>query len=155
MMIKLIKESSVFSRINSSELDKISKFSRLAEFKDGDQIFRAGDDAMFMYIVSKGVVKLKFSVIYLNAPTLLTMDTLKKQDCLGWSAFTKPYRYTLSAYAVGDTRLLQLQSENIRELCETNKKLGFIIMENITKMISARFARLQGLLQHVMQGYLK
>lgn len=154
-MIDLIKDSSVFSKINSQELDKISKIGRIVEFQDGDQIFSAGDNADFMYIVSKGEVKLKFSVNHLNAPMVLTLDTIKERGSLGWSAFTKPYRYTLSAYAAGDTQLLQLQSDKIQELCDTNKNLGFIIMKNITTMISARFARLQGLLQYVIQGYLE
>lgn len=154
-MIDLIKESSVFSRINSQELNKISQLGRIVKFQDGDQIFGAGDNAKFMYIVSKGEVKLKFSVNHLNAPMDLTMDTIKENGYLGWSAFTKPYKYTLAAYAVGDTHLLQLQADKIRELCDNNKNLGFIVMKNITTMISTRFSRLQGLVQHIIQGYLK
>ncbi|MFQ6607338.1 MAG: cyclic nucleotide-binding domain-containing protein [Fidelibacterota bacterium] len=154
-MIDLIRESSVFSKINSQELEKIVKIGEAVEFQDGEKIFNAGDNADYMYIVGTGEVKLKFSVNHLNAPMILTLDTIKEKGSLGWSAFTKPYKYTLSAYANGYTQLLRLQTDKIRKLCDDDRNLGFIIMKNITTMISARFARLQGLMQHVIQSYLE
>lgn len=152
MIVDLLKESAVFSKINSEELEYISHLGQIINYQNGDLIFSAGDNADFIYIVNKGEVKLNYAVNILNAPMVLTADTIKEKGHLGWSAFTKPYKYTLSAYAVGDTQLLQIQSDKLRKLCDSNEKLGYIIMKNITSMISMRFARLQGLIQHVIQG---
>ncbi|MCH8069122.1 MAG: cyclic nucleotide-binding domain-containing protein [Candidatus Marinimicrobia bacterium] len=154
-MIDLIKKSNIFEALEPKELEAVAQISKIVLFKEGDQIFKAGDDASSMYIVRTGEVKLKFSFNHLNAPVVLTLDTIKKGGSLGWSAFAQPFKYTLSAYAVGDTQLLRLHSDGIRELCDKNQHLGYVVMKNIATMISARFARLQGLLQHVIQGYLK
>lgn len=154
-MIDLIKESNIFETLEPNELETVAQISKIVLFKEGDQIFKAGDEASSLYIVSTGEVKLKLSFNHLNAPVVLTLDTIRKGGSLGWSAFAQPFKYTLNAYAGGDTQLLRLQADEIRELCGKNQHLGYVVMKNIATMISARFAGLQGLLQHVIQGYLK
>ncbi len=155
MILDVLKECAVFSKINPRELEHISELGRIIDYQDGDLIFSAGDDADFIYIVNTGEVKLKYAVNILNAPMDLTAYTIKDRGHLGWSAFTKPYKYTLSSYAVGKTQLLQFRSDKLRKLCDSNENVGYIMMKNINTMISTRFARVNGLLQHVIQGNYK
>lgn len=154
-MLDLLRETDVFRGLESAELEKVARINRIVEFHDGDQIFGSGDDATSLYIVNLGEVKLKFTVDYLNAPIDLTIDRMKKGDVFGWSAIAHPYQYRLSAYAIGNTKLLKLRADRMRALCEESDHVGNVVMSNMTTIISDRFAKLEGLLKHIIQSTLE
>ena len=89
--------------------------------------------------------------LHVNEPIDLTIDIMKKGDFFGWSSFAEPYKYTASAYAVGDTELIQFRADEMKKLCEVSDHIGHILMNNITTIVSERFYRLEGLLKHVIQ----
>jgi CRP/FNR family transcriptional regulator len=151
MVVDFLSEVMIFKGLKKNEINDIAKIYQKAVYVDGSQILNAGDNATTLYIVSSGEVKLKFTIALINEPIDLTIDIMKKGDFFGWSSFAEPYRYTASAYAVGDTELIQIRADEMKELCNASDHLGRILMNNITTIVSERFSRLEGLLKHVIQ----
>jgi len=141
----------IFKGLKKDELNRFDKLYKKIEYADDSQILQAGDKANTLFIVSSGKVKLKFTIALLNEPIDLTIDIMNKGDFFGWSSFAKPYKYTASAYAFGNTELIQFQSEDINKICDESDHIGRIIMNNITTIVSERFSRLEGLLRHIVQ----
>ena len=151
MVIDFLSKARIFKGLKKDEINKAAKIYQKTEYADGAQILKAGDHANSLYIVSSGKVKLKFTIALLNEPIDLTIDIMKQGDFFGWSSFAEPYKYTASAYAVGDTELLQFRAVEMKKLCDTSDHIGHILMNNITSIVSERFSRLEGLFKHVVQ----
>ncbi len=151
MVVDFLSEVRIFKGLKKNEINEIAEIYRKIEYLDGAQILKAGADATTLFIVSTGEVKLKFTIALINEPIDLTIDIMKKGDFFGWSSFAEPYKYTASAYAVGDTELIQFRADEMKKLCEASDHIGHILMNNITTIVSERFYRLEGLLKHVIQ----
>ena len=151
MVVDFLSEVRIFKGLKKNEINEIAEIYQKIDYLDGAQILKAGADATTLFIVSTGEVKLKFTIALINEPIDLTIDIMKKGDFFGWSSFAEPYKYTASAYAVGDTELIQFRADEMKILCEASDHIGHILMNNITTIVSERFYRLEGLLKHVIQ----
>ena len=151
MNIDFISNVRIFKGLKKDEINRFAKLYKKIEYADDYQILKAGDKASTLFIVSSGKVKLKFTIALLNEPIDLTIDIMKKSDFFGWSSFAEPYKYTASAYALGNTELIQFQAEDINKICDESDHIGHIIMNNITTIVSERFSRLEGLFRHIVQ----
>ena len=151
MVIDFLNEVRIFKGLKKNEMSEVAKIYQKTMYADEAQILKAGDNATELFIVSSGKVKLKFTIALLNEPIDLTIDMMKKGDFFGWSSFAEPYKYTASAYAIGETELIQFQADDMKKLCDANDHIGHILMNNITTIVSERFSRLEGLLKHVIQ----
>jgi len=151
MVIDFLNEVRIFKGLKKNEMSEVAKIYQKTMYADEAQILKAGDNATELFIVSSGKVKLKFTIALLNEPIDLSIDMMKKGDFFGWSSFAEPYKYTASAYAIGETELIQFQADDMKKLCDANDHIGHILMNNITTIVSERFSRLEGLLKHVIQ----
>ena len=142
-MIEGLERFGIFQGLAAHELDAITKLCKIAQVKKGDQIFQASEQATTLFLVCAGKVELRFKVSYYNAAVEILLETKVKGESFGWSAVTHPYRYTLSAYAVEDSELLQIKRADIERLCEVNNHLGYLFMKNTTRIIGQRFQLLQ------------
>ncbi len=151
MVIDFLNEVRIFKGLKKNEMSEVAKIYKKTMYADEAQILKAGDNATELFIVSSGKVKLKFTIALLNEPIDLSIDMMKKGDFFGWSSFAEPYKYTASAYAIGETELIQFQADDMKKLCDASDHIGHILMNNITTIVSERFSRLEGLLKHVIQ----
>jgi len=142
-MIELLKTVPVFRDLNIEELQFIHKATKQIGYKDSELIFQEGEPANFFYVVIAGKVQLKLSVTIYNSSELLTIDSIGKKELFGWSAFVKPQKYTLSAYADGKVKLIKLDSQKIITYCSSDPVLGYKLMTNLSNVISSRFSKSQ------------
>ncbi len=142
-MIDLLKQSSLFEGLNAEELQQFANVAQFLKVKKGDRIFEAGSPAEFLFVIGAGEIDLRFKVTYYNALAELSLDTKSRGEAFGWSALIGPHRYTLSAIALADSALLQMNQTDIKRLCEANNHLGYILMRNLAKMVGDRFTRVE------------
>jgi signal-transduction protein with cAMP-binding, CBS, and nucleotidyltransferase domain len=150
-MFQILKESRLFNECTNQELEKIDDICKTITFKKGESIFKAKSFAEYLYIVTNGVVELRFGINYYNASQELTFERKTKGDVFGWSAMTKPNIYTFTALTVQDSELLILNERDLKELCIKNDHLGYILMKNIAEIIGERFQMVQNMLINEIQ----
>ena len=154
-MIHLLKKFNLFEGTGEKDLQEIAEICRLQQFKKGACVFKAGDPAESLFMVNKGKIELRFKVSYHNVSTEIALDRLSEGEAFGWSALTHPFRYTLSAFATEDSELVQMRESDIKRICEDNYHLGYILMQNIAKIIGQRFSTIQAVLIQEIQRDLK
>ena len=154
-MHELLKQSRIFEGLGEDELQQITKISQLAKFNKGERIFNFGDAAEHLFIVKEGEIELRFQVTYQNLSHEVCLERKCRGEPLGWSALTEPYRYTLSAYSVTSSELLQMGHKELIELCESDNHLGYVLMRNIARLIARRFMLTQEKLIREIQQVLK
>ena len=113
-----------------------------ANFSGGEFLFHAGTPANQFYLVQHGKVALQ-----LSAPGMRTsiMQTIGDNEVIGWSWFFPPYQWHFDAKALVPTRTLALDGEWLRQMCEEDHELGYLIMKRVANVLVERLqnARLQ------------
>ena len=154
-MIELLKEASLFHGLLAEELEQIQKLCEVRNIKEGTPLFEAGESADYLFLVLEGQIELRFKVVYFNAAIEIPLENKNSGEAFGWSALIEPYTYTLSAFAAKDCRLLQLRGRDIEKLCAENSHLGYVVMNNVAKLIGRRFSALEKALVAEIQQSLK
>lgn len=110
-------------------------------FKEGEVILKEGEAADKFYIIRSGKV-----AIYIGQEhNEIIIQTIGGGEILGWSWLIPPYSYRFSAKAVENTRVLALDGKCLREKCEKNPDLGYLLLKRLVVVFAQRLeaARLQ------------
>jgi signal-transduction protein with cAMP-binding, CBS, and nucleotidyltransferase domain len=139
----------IFKGLNDNQLKAIQKHCQKLEYHRGDRLFREGDPADFLWIVTEGQVDLRFELPG-NRPTSdqATISTLSAEEqekrILGWSCFVPPYHMRLSGYCGTRTCLVvKISKEELIKLFEKDPQMGYVIMTYLVKVVGYRFNQFQ------------
>jgi CRP-like cAMP-binding protein len=99
-------------------------------------LFKEGDREDYLYVVLEGRVAIEMSVPGRGRVRVYTSEPM---DVVGWSSVTPVVRQrTASARAVLPSRLIALDSYKLRQLCEENHDLGYIVMRRLANVVASR-----------------
>ena len=147
--LALLDSVSAFKGLTDQQLASLSKVCEVEEFKRDDRLFREGDPADYMWIVTEGTVDLRFELPGdLSASDENTISSLEAQDdkkrTLGWSCFVPPYKMMLSAYcATRSCTVIKIDKNDLLELCEKDSVMGYKLMSYLIKIVGYRFQQFQ------------
>ncbi len=145
-MLNLLEEARLFKECTSQELLDINDVCQKISYKNGECIFKAGSPTEYLYVVSEGAVELRFKVNLYQSSQEITIERISEGEVFGWSALAKSHTYSLSAFVVKDSNLLRIKEKDLLRLCTATHHLGYILMKNITEIISERFELVQKML---------
>lgn len=131
-----------FAGANEESLRQLAMATEELTFQEGQLLFREGQAAERLYILIRGEVDIQYE---LNTGEHRTVDTVVAGDVLVWSALVRPYRTTALAIARRTSEVIAVDSRKLRELCESDRDLGFSLMTEIAQATSHRLegARVQ------------
>ncbi len=148
--LEFLKTVGVFSGLDEVEIALIEpicsekEYLRNARIFRGGQVMGGGDDARHLSILKEGRVDLRFDLPMRGTDEETTVATVGPGQCFGWSSLVPPYRYTLSAYCTSDQcKVLELKRVELVEIFESNYKIGYVVMGNLSRIIARRFFILQ------------
>ncbi len=102
----------------------------------GEYLFHQGDKEDYLYILLEGQV-----AIEVDTPTgeRVVLYQAEPVDILGWSSVTPVIRErTASAHALVPSKLLALDAIKLRQLCDEDHQLGYVIMRRLANVIATR-----------------
>jgi signal-transduction protein with cAMP-binding, CBS, and nucleotidyltransferase domain len=105
------------------------------EFKPGEFIFKSDTPAQQFYIIQHGKVALEIAGAK-NGSVII--QTLREGDVLGWSWLFAPYRWHFDARSVEHTIALLIEGKWLREYCEQDHDLGYILMNRVAQLTIQR-----------------
>src|SRR5271157_2157222 len=125
-----------FLDLKEWQLDLLAKIARFQQVNAGEEVFREGDRDGFLYIVLEGQVALD---TYVPSRGMIRTFTAEPLDIFGWSSLTPVVRQRLSsAQAVLPSRLIAIDGEALKLLCEEDHDIGFIIMRRLANIVASR-----------------
>ncbi len=101
----------------------------------GQTVFREGDLDPILYIVESGGVAIEVTVPGRGRVIILTVGP---GEVFGWSSMFQQRPKTASARASSPTRALALDADRLRELCDTDPKLGYVLTRRLLEVVSER-----------------
>ena len=132
-----------FRDLTISHLDKIAQISQLRRVKAGEVLFREGDKEDRVYIVMDGRIALDMMV---PPRGKIRFYTAEKWEVFGWSSVTPTvHQRTAGATAVVDSLVASVEAGKLRELCDQDHDLGYLVMRRLANIVASRLmiSRLQ------------
>jgi len=130
----------IFADLDLADLDSISRVAYIEEFEAGEELITEGAPAERLYLFLKG----KAAVKVRSEGRMVVIDELGPGEVLGWAALMEPNVYTASAWTTEPSEVIVVPGNRLRELCETNKRMGYRVGRGIGEVISRRFGQAIG-----------
>jgi len=129
-MWRLLQMRNLVRRVAASTVgefgpDSLIPFMHKETCRDGDVLFKAGDDSDKMYLIKDGAIKLREIDV-----------TLKKGELFGEIGLMAPCNSrTATAVADGDTHLWSMSRKDVHQLFFQEPEFGFHLMELVTERL--------------------
>ena len=125
-----------FKEIKPEHLQKITDITHLRHVRAGETLFREGDKEDFLYIVIEGRVALD---IFIPHRGKVRIYTAEPWDLFGWSSVTPIiHQRTAGAVAVVDGLVVGIDSEKLRQVCDDDHDLGYLVMRRLMNIVASR-----------------
>lgn len=116
-------------------LSPLAAISCVEEFPAGAVIFRQGDAAETVYLVTEGNVSLEICAPGVGCRRILTVA---QGELLGWSPALDLDRMTATARALTMTRTVAADGRQLLAICEQHPRFGYEFMKRAALALSRR-----------------
>ncbi len=131
--VKILKKIPVLQGLLDEEYKMVLAMCSSTAARNGDVLFKQGDDGSSMYILLSGEIDI-------NVTGVGTVHVMKAGEILGEIGLVKKVPRTASAVISQDAVLLQLYSEILHDVVKKHPRIGYIIMRNVAKILAARLS---------------
>jgi CRP-like cAMP-binding protein len=135
-VIETLKRIPWFERLESKHFDKLAEIAAIRHVEAGEQLFREGEKEDNLYIVIEGRIALEIFVPHRGR---IRIGTVESMEVFGWSSVTPiVHQRTASAFVVLTSLLVVFNSEKLRNLCDEDHDLGYVVMRRLANVIASR-----------------
>lgn len=125
-----------FEGLADEHFEKLVALSSLHDVEAGEELYKEGDEQDYLYIVLTGRVA---NDIYVPGRGRVRHYTVEPMDIFGWSGITPVLRQrTTSAKAILPSRLVAMDTARLREACDKDHDLGYVVMRRLANVVAAR-----------------
>lgn len=133
--LKLLSGTRFAENLSNSQLQSLCRASRIHSLPAGAVLFREGEVEDEVFVIHSGHVKLSMHVPGRGDVVLLTSGP---GDLVGWSGLISDGTMTATAVTTEESVLVAMSGKRIRELCEADSQLGYVLMTRLAKVLSQR-----------------
>ena len=135
-----LKQFNLFAGLDESELGQIARLCARRTYECGAEIFSPGVPAgdIFMLEGKNDAVQIEMAVFEGGPKTVI--HTLQKGEVFGWAALVPPHQRTATARSVDKVTLICLNGKDLIELMDKNDHLGYMVMKNLSGILSNRLS---------------
>ncbi|MFC1860778.1 cyclic nucleotide-binding domain-containing protein [Chloroflexota bacterium] len=139
--VKVLKEVNLFKGLTDEELAQVAKLCKQHSHKSGECCVTQGMAADEIHIVRKGRVGVESHMTNMPHGTSdIILATLTDGEIFSWSALLRK-KLTATVRVVEPTKIIDINAEELLELCEENCHIGYIVMKNLALVVSSRLTR--------------
>jgi CRP/FNR family transcriptional regulator, cyclic AMP receptor protein len=130
-----LRTHTLFSDFSNDDIIFLSDCANSRSIKKGSILFRQGEPAQKFYIILSGQISIEVPAIM--GPEL-EIQTVGKNQVLGWSWLISPYRWSFQAEAEVDSELLEFDGDLIRTRCDQDPQLGYTLLKKFADLMATR-----------------
>ena len=144
----LLRETEIFRNVTEDQIRKILKISREVTFAEGEVIMREGEDGDTLYIILEGTVEVVKSLVRgdMDEEENRKNKVFTRLDASGHAVFgeialLETMRRTATIKTMTKCRFYEIKKDDFLNLAETDHELGFRILLNLARIVSARLRK--------------
>jgi len=132
---KVIEEHSFFKTLDEKYIEVLTGCATNETFKEGEFIFREGENADKFYLIREGQVALEIAS---PSQRPISIQTISNGDVLGFSWLFPPYRWCFDALAKSKVRAISMDGKCLRKKCEEDHALGYELQKRFGEIMAQR-----------------
>lgn len=137
-----LKKIPVFSALSTSDAEEVKPYLMPAKFRKKESIFSEGDPSDWLYIVTKGKVKItKLS----QSGRELILEIISPMDFFGGVAVMRGFPYPANAIAMEDSEALKISRSNLMRILDRFPNLMYCMAMNIGDRIKGSHETLKNI----------
>ena len=148
-VLPILSEIAIFGGFSDRQLSEIFKYLEESIFKQGENIFRQGDEPSYIYIVKKG----KIDLLITKQKVILKKKTLAVGDCFGEASLMAMHQHTATAVAREDSEVMVLSRRALLLLKKQDSNLFSLLMMNIARELARRLELTDEILLHYIHSH--
>lgn len=126
-----------FNAFSEKQLAEIAKITETKTFKKGSEIYKEGERANHIFLVSKGWVSLR--KIDPERDLGISFENREKGELFGTACFMKPQEYTLNAVCMEDSEVMAIDADKLFDLFQKDYQIGYLFLREIAKVYFERY----------------
>jgi CRP-like cAMP-binding protein len=138
---ELLRRYPFFGLLNDAQLKAIAMIAQETSFSATTQVFKEGARADNLYLLMQGSVDLFYTVEtegVLDFSKEFLVGQINPGDVFGISALIEPNKYTATAKADQNIRVVSIDAVALRSLLEQDSKMSCVIMHQVAKEYAER-----------------
>ena len=132
-----LKQSDIFWGTDKEFMKQIMDISIRESHKQGDFLFREGDQANNFYTLIKGRIRLSLGE---TGQTVYTVS--HAGEAFGWSSLIGRDVYTASAECIEPTTLMKIENEKLLKILEDDPSNGLILFKQLAGTLGNRLLQM-------------
>ena len=132
---KLLADQPFFADLDDSVLDLLAANGTEKALESEQVLFRYDEPASHFYLLQDGQIIIEVPAI--EGPSL-RVQCLEEGQILGWSWLIPPFRWSFQARTEAPTRVVEFDGKAIREQCEKDPQLGYLVLKRFASLMSER-----------------
>lgn len=126
-----------FNAFSEKQLAELAKVTEKKTFKKGSEIYKEGDRANHIFMVSKGWVSLR--KVDPERDLGISFENREKGELFGTACFMKPQEYTLNAICMEDSEVMAMDADKLFDLFQKDYQIGYLFLREIAKVYFERY----------------
>jgi CRP/FNR family cyclic AMP-dependent transcriptional regulator len=135
-ILQTLKNIPWLLELNQGQVERLAELASFHQLALGDELFHEGDREDNIHILIAGQVCLEVTI-----PTqgVVRIGLVEPLDIIGWSALTPVVRQrTATARACQPGTTIAFKGDALRQLCEEDHDIGYVIMRRLSTVIATR-----------------
>jgi CRP/FNR family cyclic AMP-dependent transcriptional regulator len=142
---EMLRRYPFFAGLDASELAGIAMIAEEVAFPDAATIFREGEAATKIYLLTQGLVELVYEIRRPTGTDSMYVGSIAVGEPFGLSAMLGTHGLTASAQAKGLIKAICIDAGGLSAMAEDNCHLGYVLMKQVARALDERlnFTRVQ------------
>lgn len=128
-----LKKAEIFVGVSPEVLDRIEALAQEAQVPEGHVFFRAGEPAVFLYVLKEGQVALTT-----GGAVPITFPIGESGAVFGWSALVEPRTYTATCETTMPSTTIRLDGAQLLQIFEESPKDGLLVLRRLARVMASR-----------------
>lgn len=138
MLADILGQNPWFQGLEADHFEELLAMATILNWEEGQTIFAEGQLDDHLYFILEGRVALEK---FIPSQGRVTILTLGPSEIFGWSAVIPVVgTRTATARAVGATRAVVFDSAALRQACDDDHDLGYVVYRRLTHILAGRLS---------------
>jgi len=139
-----------FNAFSEKQLAELIKVTGKKTYAKGSYIYKEGDRANQIFIVSKGWVSLR--KIDPEKDIGISFENRGRGELFGTACFMKPQEYTLNAICMEDSEVLAMDADKLFDLFQKDYQIGYLFLKEIATVYFERYKNVKRQLYEMVRA---
>ena len=138
---ELLRRFPFFGFLSNGQLKAVAMTSDEITVEKDECLLQSGQPAQHLHFLIDGSIAYYLSVTAEHDPSYhheYYIGNINPGEIFGISALIEPYRYTATIRAASTCRVIRIEANPLRDLCENDNKLNVEFLRAITKAAMER-----------------